>query len=174
MRKLLTAIVRIAMLDKGPQDLPWSPALLATCIAAFALVNVLGQHALGMGTDAELRTLMLVAFSLVMLRLLLAGRGLSERLVQAATAWFACGTLLSLLVLPVSNLVVSASREEAPTLNPLVALTWLTLFAWSFAVDAHILRHAMNLRWAPAVLLAIALFMLSRVLDALLFAAAPA
>jgi len=83
----------------------------------------------------------------------LAVAGKTVRLVQTLTALAGTGALLGLIGLPLIQQAAQAHQVEAGPSAGMV-LAWLALLAWSIAVKAHILRHALSMRYGSGLLLA--------------------
>lgn len=85
--------------------------------------------------------------------------GLRDRLArwpQTLSALFGTSGLLSLLALPIAI----PSGTEPPAL---VVVASLVLFFWSFAVDAHIWRNALDTSYAAGMAVAVLVFAVSMV-----------
>jgi len=141
------------MLRDGPQDLPpgHAPLVLAVLgyIGASALSMSVGrtpEHPVGIIALA-------VTLPVILVRIVLTLRGHPARWLQTLTALFGTGALLSVLSLP-----LSLAGSEPPT--PVI-LASLLLFGWSFAVDAHIWRHALEASFAVGLAVAVVLFTVS-------------
>ncbi len=76
------------------------------------------------------------------------------RLPQTLFSLLASASLLGLLGL----LLQAAMPANAQAANPLLVSVWLLLFAWSFVVDAHIFRHALDVSFSIGMLIAVLLF----------------
>lgn len=78
----------------------------------------------------------------------------SQRWPQTLSALFASGGLLTLLSIP-----LSAGGSSPP--GALAALAGLFIFVWSFSIDAHIWRHALDVSFAAGLAVAAILFFVS-------------
>ncbi len=76
----------------------------------------------------------------------LAIRKLGHRYVQTATALLACSIAFSLLQLPVAMIAGPVPESAAELGSAQIVLGWFTLglFFWQIAVNAHVVRHAMD------------------------------
>ncbi len=159
MRKLLLIVLDLCRLRRGPQDLPYAPTLLALLVVLGIGLD-LGVGALsgegGMAAGAVPRVLVGTAFSLLLLYGLLRVRHFHNRFVQTALALLLTGIVFTLVLMPI--LLLSGPPPASATgMSPLQVLTgWamLGLVVWKLAVDAHILRHALELPFPAAFLLA--------------------
>ncbi len=136
---LFRFFIELAMLRRGPQDLPASSALLVL----LALLNVLVGSANGMelfggfGTalGANLLDLLL---TVVMLFALLQFKGHLARWQQTASAFFGLGVLAGLLML------VVRPPLELLDVAPFAALLDLILAIWLHVALGSVLRHALG------------------------------
>lgn len=147
----------IFLLRRGPQDAPFSPTLLAGVCAASVLLQVAVASVLGIEGNALGASLLGLAFNLMLLYVLLALRGVRERFVQTALTLTACAVLFAILSLPV--VLMSGGKPPTPeTITPvqaLLGLLALPLVVWKLVVDAHILRHSLNLPFFAGLLIAL-------------------
>ena len=143
----LAVLVRdLCQLRRGPQDMPHSPMLLGTLIAASILLDTLIGNLMDRSPNALARTLVSTGLILALCAIALSIRQLMPRYVQTATALVACSIAFSLLALPILALVGPVPEPPA-TMAPLqVLLSWalLAMLIWNLAVNAHILRHALD------------------------------
>lgn len=148
----------ILLLRRGPQDLPYSPPWLAGAAALSVGVQlpVAWQRELGAGT-VLLSAAVWLAFSLGLLRLLLAMRRKNNRFVQAATAFLGCNTAFNALGLPIALLVGEPPQtpEQMTGVQLLAALISLPLLIWKVAVDAHVFRHSLDISFGGGVAVAL-------------------
>jgi hypothetical protein len=174
MQALARLLLDICLLRRGPQELPYSLPLVRGLVVALAALK-LGSALLLEIPEPFLRTLLSLALLLSLPWLLLAIRGHRPRYLQTLAAFAGTGLLFSLLFLPVAWIAagVPAVDPGAPPLPAQVALGWLTLalLGWKLAINGHILRHAMDWPRLPALLLALALFLIEFGVFRTLFAA---
>lgn len=143
------------MLAKGPQDMPAGVAPLVLAILLYVAASA-ASLGLGQGPENPAAVLLLaVLLPLVLVRIVLSFKGYPARTTQTLTALFGSGALLSLIALPLGLVGGGESMPE-----PLV-LASLVLFIWSFAVDAHIWRHALECSFAVGLAVAVVLFTIS-------------
>ncbi len=148
MLALLRFFAELALLRRGPQDLPVS-GLLAGLLAAASLVlgAVNGREmfgGIGAAFGANLLDLLLtIGFLLALLRL----RGRVARWQQTASAFFGLAVLAGLVALVVAAAGRAFGALELATLINLVIAVWLHLALGS------VLRHALDIPLAVGVLL---------------------
>lgn len=154
----LAHLVRdLCQFRRGPEDMPYSPSLLAVLIAASIVVDIASGVAIGVETDRVAHVLVSTTLFLGLAWIALAMRGLVSRYVQTASALVACGIAFSLLVLPLAWL---AGPPPAPPAHPppLQTMLWtamLALVVWNLAVNAHIVRRAIEVPYAIAFAIAV-------------------
>ena len=177
MGALLRQLLGVCLLRSGPQDLPYSPALMRATLAALLAL----QAAIGLATGSAGSTI-LVRLGVTLLLLagvtpwLLGLRGLHNRTAQTLLAQAGAGLLFSLAMLPAAvALLPYVTPDGTPGATPpqamLPALAMLVLFVWKLRVDASIWTHALDVRRQQGLLLAVVLVVAELVL-LLLFAPA--
>lgn len=151
MLKLLSYLAAIVMLRQGPQDLPAARSLLPTCLTLYLVITLVsfgtGQRPENLPMVMALAVALPLALSWIVLKL----ANHLARWEQTVSALFGTSALLSAVSLPVS---LMAGTEPTPPL----ALMLLGVFFWSFAVDAHIWRNALQVSFATGLALAVILF----------------
>ena len=152
--RLFQAFFDICRLRKGPQDLPPSAELLALALVAYAavvavsaLISRLPGPAIG---SSMVETFLIAAINFVLLAL----RRFDGRWLQTTTAMAGTGVLFTLLALPLLAGLAGAGNADAAASLLYPAL--LALIVWNIAVIAHILRHALSVPFAVAVIIAAA------------------
>lgn len=157
MQPLLTVLRDIVLLRRGPQDVPYSLRLLVIVCGASVLLQLAIASMLGIAGDALGAGLVGLAFNLVVLYVLLALRGVPSRFLQAAIALNACAIMFALLSVPI--VLMTGDKPPTPdTITPLQALLGLLalpIVVWKLVVDAHILRHSLNLPFMAGMLIAL-------------------
>jgi hypothetical protein len=142
MKELIQLFTQIALLRRGPQDLPASLLLLAlTMIAYFAvnyLVSALMPPIKGWSVHPAVEVLFTIVWYFVLLRL--AGR--SERNLQTTTAVIGFQTVLSPPMIISEWLVLRFAQDQTWQLP--VALMWLMLFIWVIAANSHVVKAALE------------------------------
>jgi hypothetical protein len=137
--QLLGVFLDILRLRKGPQALPTSGFLLRIVLMLHFLLGViLISFTLSLG-EALLGALVGTALVVALVYLALYLRSLSHRFVQTAAALAGIEFLLALFTLPFTAAHQGDGSAVLATVVALIAV------GWSFAVTAHIARHALNL-----------------------------
>ncbi|MEM7612178.1 MAG: hypothetical protein AAF270_10885 [Pseudomonadota bacterium] len=153
MLKFFRLMVPVALLRRGPQDLPYSQSLCTTALViAFVLslmASALAQESLSATGGRFIVAMLFYALSVT---LLLALYQLPNRLLQTLTAGFGVAAVFGV----VDILLLLA---QLGGLSESVRITGLLmLVAWSLLVDGHILSAALDIRLIAGCTLAIAIF----------------
>ncbi len=146
-------LLDIALLQRGPQDLPHSPMLLGLAVAASAGMSFAAQglHRLPLAAMA-----LILIYTAAFLHGILQMRQLTTRFTQTAMAVFGTDALLTLVAIPVLGALTPQADAADTSAGALIA--YLLLIGWNVAVLGHILRHALDARlgtgllWAAAYL----------------------
>ncbi|MDT8410113.1 MAG: hypothetical protein RQ741_10980 [Wenzhouxiangellaceae bacterium] len=147
MQYWLKTIGQIALLRRGPQDLPASPLSLWLALLAYGAI-VIVSGLLDRRPPSGVDLLVSVAVPLAATALLLWLRARPARFIQTAAALFGTGALIGLVNLP---LWLSGSTP-VPSLFVLLAVAGLF---WGLAVDGHIWRNAIECSFAGGVAIAV-------------------
>jgi len=154
MSEFLSRLIGILLLNKGPQDLTAGSRPLMMAMILYVAATALSLS-VGDGPDNPIAVLVLaVAMPLILARIVLGLRGLNARWEQTVTALFGTSGLLSLLSLPLA--MTSGTQPDT-----FLTIASLVLFFWSFSVDAHIWRHALETSFAAGLAVAVVLFAVS-------------
>jgi peptidoglycan/LPS O-acetylase OafA/YrhL len=148
---LIRVLLDMLRLRSGPQDLPAARGLAFLLAAAYALQGMVTDQALD-GTDAAPRSLLAIAVQLGAICALLQSRRQAARIPQTVSALAGTGFVFGLL----AYALLSLAQPGQP--QPGLATTYLALFVWSLAVDAHIYRHALSIKMSLGVLVAVLIF----------------
>lgn len=167
MPKLLSLYFDICLLRAGPQDLPASKAWLGVVLSAHAVVGVilglLSYSFVNAVFYALASTLIVVALT----RMVLLLRNFGGRFTQTVCALAGTDVLLGLIAWPVTAWLHGVDAAAGDLGGPLAA--WLLLVAWSLAVTAHILRHALSVHYGIGLAVALGYFVVSYSILATLF-----
>lgn len=147
---LLRRLLDVALLRGGPQDIPYSPALLVVCAMVAAAVSYPAIADFSPGGRPGPQILLLLGFNAAFVYAALSLRGLAARFVQTATALFGTDALITAVALPVFRL---SGAPESQT--PAAVLAFIGLLLWNLAVVAHIFRHALSIATGAGVLVAL-------------------
>ena len=136
----------ICQLKRGPEEMPYSAALLALLVTSSIALDLLCNRILEGEPNILARSLMSMTLVLALSWIALAIRRLGNRYVQTATTLIACDIVFTLLILPLAWLF---AREPAQpkALTPgqtLIAWAMLAVIFWNLLVNAHIVRRALD------------------------------
>jgi hypothetical protein len=168
MKELIQLFTQIALLRRGPQDLPASLLLLTMTIVGYFGINFLVSSLMPSikgWPDAHL--VVDVVFTLAWYVVLLRIAGRSERTLQTTTAVFGFQAVLSPLVV-VSEWLMLRFAKDATWQLP-VALMWLMLFIWVIAASSHVVKAALEWSSPASVALVILQFLAGQLLLLTLF-----
>jgi len=171
----LAILVRdLCQLRRGPADIAYSPALLGLLVVASIVLDTLIGTLLDRAPHALARTLVSTGLMLTLCWIALSIRQLMPRYVQTASALVACSIAFSLLALPILWLIGPVPEPPAPMPPFAVLLSWalLALLLWNLAVNAHILRNALDAPFGLGLALAAAWLVADWALGHVLFDAA--
>lgn len=156
MIELLRFFVRLARLQKAPQDLPGSTALLLLCMAVDVAVGVAGgTRYFGSAPLALLANVLDVAVVAGMVWLLLTVNGHPARLIQTLTGLYGLGALFGLAMILVEALSLGMSG------NPVASILALGVLAWAQLAMGHVLRHALDQNLLAGVIFAVGINVVS-------------
>jgi hypothetical protein len=154
MTELLRLYGQIALLRKGPQDIPAAGLLLLLTAVAYFTVNVAMVLLLPLLAGPWIQALLLdvtftVAWYWALLRLL----GRSERFVQTASAILGYRALLTPLSLASEWLVRRLGEDNTWQLP--VSVIYIIVVAWMIIATGHVLHAALEWPMAACVALVI-------------------
>ncbi|MBV8975314.1 MAG: hypothetical protein JOY74_09335 [Sinobacteraceae bacterium] len=153
MSEFIRLYTQIALLRRGPQDLPASGLLLALTVAGYLAVNLLVSSVLPPGEHWLEALLVATLFTLLWYILLLRLAGRPERTLQTTSAVFGFQAVLTPLV-HCSAWLVRRFSEDSPLQLP-VMCGLLLLFAWVIAANSHIVKAALEWSATSSVALVI-------------------
>ena len=145
----------ILLLRRGPQDLPYSTQLLTMVAVASvvmqAFVAAIRFHEASVVT--LLSAILSVALTLGALNLMLGMRRLRNRFVQSATALIGCNLVFLVVNLPFALLFpTTIESADQPSMIMLLLLPLgLASVIWQLAVNAHVLRHSLDIPFSGGI-----------------------
>jgi hypothetical protein len=148
MAALLRFFVELAMLRRGPQDLPPSTALLVLlALLSVAVGTVNGAELFGGVRIAFAANLLDLVLSLVLVFALLQIKGRLARWLQTMTAFLGLGVLAGLVML------LLRSPAEALGVAQLATFIDLILAIWLHVALGSVLRHALDIPLLAGVII---------------------
>ncbi len=153
MTSILKLYLDIALLRRGPEDVPSSKPLLYGTLAVFVLLNAVLTVAFRPSVGNWLPQLLVsVGFTLLWYRVLLGVFGRVERYLQTMTAVLGFGCIITPVLLPLvgamapymeASAAVAGQQAAAPEVPPFVMLL-LPVFVYLLYVSARIVRAAIE------------------------------
>ena len=156
---LLRWTTELLQLRGTPADAPPSLLLLLQLMLLDVISSVLYLQALG----SELVISALVGRILLRLSMIYGVLRLfrrEPRFLQTTVALYAVSALLTFILLPIAAALVRSQADSPDFGVQFLQLGFLSLLLWSIVVDAHILRHALGLKFWFALPLSLAMFMI--------------
>jgi len=148
MAALLRFFVELAMLRRGPQDLPSSSALLVLmALLSVAVGTVNGAEFFGGVRSAFAANLLDLLLSMVLVFALLQIKGRLARWMQTMTAFLGLGVLAGLIML------LLRSPAEAMGVAQLASVIDLILAIWLQVALGSVLRHALDIPLMAGVII---------------------
>jgi len=145
MSEFIRLYTQIALLRRGPQDLPASRLLLVLTVAGYLAVNFVVSRREGLIVD----TLFTLLWYLLLLRL----TGRPERTLQTTTAVFGFQAVLTPLLVG-SEWLMRRFGEDSTWQVP-ITCAGLLLFVWLVAANSHIVKAALEWSATSSVALVI-------------------
>jgi hypothetical protein len=167
MSEFIRLYTQIALLRRGPQDLPASRLLLGLTVAGYLGVNFVVSSVLPPGGRWLEALLVATLFTLLWYLLLLWLAGRPERTLQTTSAVFGFQAVLTPLV-DSCGWLVRRFGEDSPWQVPCMCVL-LLLFAWVIAANSHIVKAALEWSATSSVALVILQTLASWLLQFALF-----
>jgi hypothetical protein len=153
-KDLIRLFIQIALLRRGPQDLPASPLLLAITAAGYFLVNFAVSTVLPPFKGPWIAHLCLdVVFMFVWYAVLLYLLRRSERFLQTMTAVYGFQAVISPLF-DTANWLTGRFEQDSLWQAP-ASLLSMGLLIWIIAANSHIVKAALEWSMAQSVALVI-------------------
>jgi len=155
MTELIRLYTQIALLRRGPQDVPASALLLTLTVIGYFLINCAVSALLPPVDGPWVAHLLLdVAFTLIWYFLLLKLLGRTERILQTTTAVFGFQTVIAPVLVLCGWLIRRFQHDSLWSLP--VSLMGLTLFIWYVAANGHVVKAALEWSTLASILMVIA------------------
>lgn len=174
---LIAKVFELCLLRRGPQDLPYAPAL---ALIALAIGLALEGYSARLAGGAQGTAFLLPfsgAFTLAATWGVLRLRKAEARFWQTLLALTATGVVFSLLALPVIAAIGPIDPDSVKRIPQLLGWAIIALACWRLLVVGHVWRHALDIPLPTGVLVALGLFIAEYLLQhalLMLFGAAPA
>jgi hypothetical protein len=156
MQALIWFFFELALLRRGPQDLPVSLVLLLLfALGSIAIGALNGQEIFGGLRPAAGANVLDLLLTMVMLFVLLQLKGTPERWQQTTTAFLGIGLLAGLVMLVIGAL------SNALNVPGLSVFADVVLAIWLHVVLGHVLRHAIDIPLMAGVIIVLAYTMMA-------------
>jgi hypothetical protein len=153
MQQLVRLFTQIALLRRGPQDLPASALLLALTLTGYLGVNALVSALLPPVSGWPLQLLVDTLFTLAWYVALLQLVGRPERILQTSTAVFGFQAVLSPALIA-SEWLMRRFGEQTTWQLP-IAFAGLALLVWLVAANGHVVKAALGWSGTASIMLVI-------------------
>ena len=140
MKELIQAFTQIALLRRGPQDLPASRVLLVLSMVAYFGVSLVVMSLMPPQPGWEEHPGVDIVFWILWYFTLLRIAGRSERILQTTTAVIGFQTILAAPALVADWLMFRFAKDETWQLP--VGLMWLMVVIWVIAANSHVVKEA--------------------------------
>jgi hypothetical protein len=167
MKELIQLFTQIALLRRGPQDVPASMLLLGITVVAYFGINFLVSSLMPPMKGWPAHLVVDVIFTLLWYVVLLRLAGRSERTLQTTTAVFGFQAVLSPLLVISDGLMLRFAQDTTWQLP--VAMIWLMLVVWVIAANSHVVKAALEWSSAASVFLVILQILAGQLVLAALF-----
>ena len=161
MLALIKLFFSIAILGKGPQDVPYSRFLFVALLVVLFIADLISNQLLaGAGEQLDMQKLILF---LVLANVIVYGltyllvyvHGFANRAIQTMTALLGVELIIMLAQLPIFILLPLFGQNK----GILILLYYITM-GWELVANVHIYRHAMEISAVRAALITLVLFSL--------------
>jgi hypothetical protein len=140
---LLTTLLEIALLRKGPESIPRSPVVFLVAVGLWLLVDfasVLINPGVGM---RQLLTGLAISIpGLLLYAVIVSWYGQPRRNLQMLTAVLGCGAMLGLLLTVALGIFVRP-QTTGPVSSVALLVVW-SIVLWSIVIEGHILSRTIN------------------------------
>ena len=174
MRELLQILRDILTFKRGPQDLPYAPNLTLASVVAVLLIPLAVSVLFGDKPLSQTLPRLIVtnAVPIGLMYLLLHARGFNSRFMQTLLAQTLTSIVFLALAAPLLWMLGDISPESTRLMRPeqaLPGLLFLVAAIWKLCVEAHILRHSLDVPFFAGMLVTILIGIANVIVLAALF-----
>lgn len=145
-------VIELMLLRRGPQDMPGDSTTLAASAAAYCILLFLQVGLIMPPGHAALQAGLATALLALYVRSVLRLRKLPNRYNQTATALFASGATLTLVMLAPTHVMApylqaisqASDPQNVPMPPSFVTLAYVALGLWGLAIYSHVYRNALD------------------------------
>ncbi len=145
---------RICLLQKAPEDVPYSTSLMWLVIGLSFLWQLFIREEIGSPLPIT-GYLVSVGIAVAFILFLLASNKLMARAVQTLTASFGAAIFIGVIVAFLQMIAM-----QLPALAMPLSILLLGCYIWSVVVDGHIIANALSIPFKQGIALAAMLFLL--------------
>ena len=146
----------------GPQNIPASWPLMILLLAAYLTQNLITGAQLE-DESAVAKSLLAISLQVAVLAGLLHWRQHTERFTQTLSALAGVGIVFNAITWAL------LTRSDPALNQPMLAMSWLSVFIWSLFVDANIYRQALSTTLSMGMLITVLILAASYILIEMLF-----
>ncbi|MFC3102382.1 hypothetical protein ACFOSU_00585 [Salinisphaera aquimarina] len=140
------------LLRRGPQDMPGDSTALVGSAAAYCILLFIQVGLIAPSGRAAFQAVVATVLLALYVQSVLRVRKLPARFAQTATALFASGAVLTLVMLaptqvmaPYLQAISHASDPQSVPMPPaVVTFAYVAMGFWGLAIYSHIYRHALD------------------------------
>jgi len=149
---LARRVIELMLLRRGPEELPGDQTTLIVSMAGYCILLFIQAGMITPLGHAAAQAVLATGLLAIYVRSVLRMRSLSNRFPQTATALFASGAMLTLLMLapthaiaPYLQAISEANDPQSIAMPPaMVMLAYVALGIWGLAIYSHIYRRALD------------------------------
>jgi len=150
----------IFVLEKGPQHLPTSYALLVTILCAYTLVRFGMEQFENDLFPSFLMALTDTAMSLGIILAILWARGVAHRATQLLTAYFGIGAGFGLAIIVALSIISIGNLIGVPLVQGFVNVVTFPFILVNIVINGHLFRETLSASLAVGVVMALVLMFL--------------
>jgi hypothetical protein len=150
----------IFVLEKGPQHLPTSYALLVTILCAYTLVRFGVEQFENDLFPSFLMALTDTAMSLGIILAVLWARGVAHRATQLLTAYFGIGAGFGLAIIVALSIISIGNLIGVPLVQGFVNVVTFPFILVNIVINGHLFRETLSASLAVGVVMALVLMFL--------------
>lgn len=159
LKELAVWATELTQLRGTPADAPLSTVLLLQLLLLDLLFNLLYAELAGVEIGLG-RFIGHTLLSAALIYLVMRAFGRACRFLQTLIALYAVSAVVTVVLFPIA-LALARSRGQEPDLGlQFLVLGYLIVRLWSIVIQAHILRHALGLKFWYALPLSFGLYIL--------------
>lgn len=157
---IIQLFFNICRFKATPSDIPASRLLLQLSLVSYFVLGIIIGRIDDDWSISIAVSLTDIIMMIIVMNLLLKLRGLQARLQQTLTAMLGAGSCLAVIGIPIIW-AFSHMTEQNEIKNTVILMAMITFMFWNLMVNAHIFRHALDIKANTAAMLTVAYTVLS-------------